>query len=97
MGCGVLVWVLMFGVLRLIQSISFLRMFQGPLRLLVLLAAPAVYPLVIWIVLQYQLPPLSPHYIRRNWPLWIPGLLVASIPSLDILIFGKFLMRLLLP
>ncbi len=93
MGCGVLVWFLMYGGFRLIQSIRFLRMFQGPLRLLILIAGPALYPWVIWFVFQHQLSPLTPQYIKKNWPLWIPGLIVAAIPSLDILLLGKSIMR----
>jgi len=93
MGCGVLVWFLMYGGFRLIQSVRILRMFQGPLRLLILVAGPAIYPWVIWFVFQHQLPPLTPRYIKKNWPLWIPGFLVACLPSLDILLLGKFLFR----
>lgn len=97
MACGVMVWLLIFGFLRFIQSVQLFGPFWGPLKVLVLFLGPlALYPLLISVVFRYQLPPLSSRYIRKNWPLWIPGLLVACLPSLDILFLGKRLMRIIL-
>jgi|GEM_PF-1405237 len=97
MACGVMVWFLILGFLRFIQSVQLFGPLWGPLKVLVLfLGPPVLYPLLIWVVFRYQLPPLSSHYILKNWPLWIPGLLVACLPSLDILFLGKRLLRLIL-
>ena len=40
-------------------------------------------------------PPLSEAYIKAKWFLWIPGYLVACLPTIDILILGRKLIRLL--
>jgi hypothetical protein len=71
--CALIVWGLMYLVLRGIQNLSILRIFWDPLKILVLAAGPLSYPLVIWGVFRYQLPPMMPEDIRKNWRLWIPG------------------------
>lgn len=96
MACGVLMWVLIFGFLRFIQATRILMPLWDPLKILVLVIGPALYPLFIRIVFRYQLPPLSPEDIRKNWPLWIPGLLLACLPSLDILVLNKRLISFIL-
>ncbi len=97
MACGIMVWIVTFGVLRFLKSVPLLDPFWSAVKSMVLVLVPiALYPLIIWVVLRYQLPPLSAAYIRKNWFLWIPGLLVACLPSLDIVFLGKHLMGMIL-
>ncbi|MDF3127668.1 hypothetical protein P0Y35_00520 [Kiritimatiellaeota bacterium B1221] len=92
-----MVWILLFGLLRFLRSVPFLEPLWVGVKIGVLVLVPvAMYPLVTWAVLRFQLPPLSDVYIRKNWYLWIPGFLVACLPSLDILFWGKRLMGIIL-
>lgn len=85
-----LVWLLLFVAYRYLFTVGFLRMLRSPL----LVFGPwLLYPPVLWVVLRYQLPPLSARYIRAMWFLWIPGYLVACLPSIDFLMFGKRIIR----
>ncbi|MGA0369884.1 MAG: hypothetical protein ACO3N7_10585 [Kiritimatiellia bacterium] len=96
MCCGVLVWALVLWVLRIIRSVDIFRPLYRPLRILLMSFGPtALYPFVLWAVLHYQLPSLSTRYIKKHWPLWIPGLMVACLPSIDYLFLGRRLIRLI--
>jgi hypothetical protein len=93
MFCGILVWIVVFGIHRYVFSQPLLR----PLRTPFLLLGPLMlYPPLLWVVLRYQLPPLSEAYIKAKWNLWIPGYLIAVLPTLDILFLGRRLIRLIL-
>jgi hypothetical protein len=91
--CGVLVWLLLFLVYRYGLSIGFLGAFRTPM---LILGPPVMFPFVLWTVLHFQLPPLSTEYIKKKWMLWIPGYVVACLPSIDILILDRFLIDLLM-
>lgn len=91
--CGFLVWLLLCLLHRYVFAVSFLRILRGPL---LLLAPPVLYPAVLWVVLRCQLPPLPSTYIREKWHLWIPGFIVACLPSIDYLLLGKRFIRMVL-
>jgi len=90
MFCGVLVWFILAALRKYVFTLPWLRIpFWGLSPLL-------IFPVVLVLVLRFQLPPLPMTQIKSKWYLWIPGFVIACLPSLDILFFGKRLMNLLM-
>lgn len=91
--CGFIVWGILFFLRRQVFSVA---IFTPLVPVLWLLGPLLLYPLIVWTVFHYQLPPLTTEYILKRWPLWIPGYVLACLPSIDILILNKWLMSHLL-
>ena len=90
MFCGMLVWFLLLALRRYVVKASFLSVpfwLLGPLVL---------FPPVLVLVLRFQLPPLPMKQIKSKWYLWIPGYVIAYLPSVDILFFGKRVLNMLM-
>ncbi len=90
MFCGVLVWFILVALRRYVFKTSLLSVplwLLGPLIL---------FPLVLVLVLRFQLPPLPMKQIKSKWYLWIPGFIIAYLPTVDILFFGKRVLNMIM-